>query len=282
MPKPQLPKQVPSPGQANKQRGILELDRFTEQDLHRWSTASRGLDELNDILYFGLQPERRRLRAQLIAGVQNAVSLDLSIRRWVRLITFRYSNVPLSCAGSLQYIGGRFNAGAELEPGTLAPWPALYLAENFETAFREKFQLKHDEKVDGLTPREMALEGAESHTQKKLGIGSNGVYMVKTGKQIHDMVLHQNWRTLPVQFGLPAPSQIVAELIRASGYEAILYSSSKGLGKCLAVYPDLLADGSYIELADTPPPGVHITRMDHETAADLEGWSSLPHQLRAK
>lgn len=45
-----------------------------------------------------------------------------------------------------------------MDPGTLNPWPALYLAEDFETAFREKFQMARSDTVDGLTPEELALE----------------------------------------------------------------------------------------------------------------------------
>ena len=80
------------------------------------------------------------------------------------MVTYQYSLEPLTCAGSLQALGGRFNAGCELDANTMRPWPALYLAQNFETAYREKFQLASDVQVDGLTPQELSLEGAVSHT----------------------------------------------------------------------------------------------------------------------
>ena len=80
------------------------------------------------------------------------------------MVTYQYSLEPLTCAGSLQALGGRFNAGCELDANTMRPWPALYLAQNFETAYREKFQLANDVQVDGLTPQELSLEGAVSHT----------------------------------------------------------------------------------------------------------------------
>jgi len=79
-------------------------------------------------------------------------------------VTYQYSLAPLSCAGSLQYIGGRFNAGVELDPNTLNPWPALYIAEDVETALREKFQLKAGELSNGLTRCELALESGGSHS----------------------------------------------------------------------------------------------------------------------
>jgi RES domain-containing protein len=65
----------------------------------------------------------------------------VNLNGWVRIVNYQFSHTPLSCAGSLKYIGGRYNAGVELEPNTLAAWPTLYIAENYETAFREAFQL---------------------------------------------------------------------------------------------------------------------------------------------
>jgi hypothetical protein len=43
-------------------------------------------------------------------------------------------------------------------------------------------------------------------------------------------VLARNWRVLPAQFGMPAQSHVLAELIRVAGFEAIQYHSTKGPG----------------------------------------------------
>ena len=115
-----------------------------------------------------------------------------SLTQSVRILTYQYCLEPLSCAGSLWDIGGRFNAGAELDDGTLKPWPA-----------------------------------------------------------------------------------------RAAGFEAILYRSTKGSGKCLAVFPDLLASGSFIELSDQPPTAQTHLRLDDNSADELAGWDTLPPQLRS-
>jgi hypothetical protein len=82
----------------------------------------------------------------------------------VRTVTYQYSLEPLSCAGSLTDIGGRFNAGCELDDNTVSPWPALYVAQDLETAFREKFGIASDDVVDGLTAHELALNGKVSHS----------------------------------------------------------------------------------------------------------------------
>ncbi len=244
---------------------------------------------------------------------------DLS--QWVRIVTYQYSLEPLSCAGSLRDIGGRFNAGVELDDGTLSAWPALYIAEDLQTAFREKFQLIQAGTVDGLTPQELALEHGVSHAtvfvkgrlhgvfdmttsrkldavarvirrikmpsratqiKRRLVIPSTALTMVQSGNQLHDVALTHNWRLQPIQFGLPAPSHTLAELIRAAGFDAILYRSTKGSGKCLAIFPDLLTSGSFIELTDPPPSSNTHVRLDVDSADLLSGWDIVPIQMRKR
>ena len=299
--------------------GILELDRFTTQDLQKWEQASANLDQLWDSLYFGVEPERRKLRHQLIEAIKGVGHTSLQLDHWVRIVTYQYSLEPLTCAGSLQALGGRFNAGYELDANTMRPWPALYIAQNRETAFREKFQLASGEDVDGLTPQDLSLEGTVSHTTvfvngqlnrvfdmtaftslisvakvlskiklpsdvaalaRKLKFDSNTFLMVKTGQQLFNAAVKQNWRVLPTQFGLPAPSQILAQLIRNAGYEAILDPSSKGSGKCIAVFPANLGDSSFVQLADQAPTEKTTKRLDQGTATVLEGWDAVPRQFR--
>lgn len=310
------PNRIPRP---NKPLGILELERFTESTLNRWNSVSNDLDELHAVLFFGLQPEQRRLRRELIDALRVVNPLVQDMSHWVRIVTYQYCLEPLSCAGSLRDIGGRFNAGSELDDGTMSAWPALYIAEDFQTAFREKFQLSQTNNIDGLTPQELALEHGVSHStvfvkgrlhsvfdmtsvrsldpvarvlrrikmpsravqiKRKLVIPNTALTMIQTGSQLHDAALKHNWRLQPVQFGLPAPSHTLAELIRAAGFEAILYRSTKGSGKCLAVFPDLLASGSFVELVDAPASNRTHVRLDVDTADTLTGWETLPIQRR--
>ena len=307
------------PGASHASRGILELDRFSEASLRLWNTLSEDLDELERTLHFALEPERRRLRPELLAALEGCSSEPPTLEDWVRVVSYPYSLNPLSSAGSLRAYGGRFNAGIDLEPGTLDPWPALYLAENFETAFREKFQMPSDVLTEGLRPEELALRPQGSHVtvivkvcltrvfdmtsatvldplarvlkrikmpnrasqlKKKLQMPNQALMMVQTGKQLHDVMFKRNWRVLPVQFNLPAQSQTVAELIRAAGFEGILYQSTMGPGKCLAVFPDRLTESSFISLADQPPHTETIQRLDYLTADQLAGWEQLPFMGR--
>lgn len=315
--KPPIPSK--GAGTAPAPKGILELDRFSNADIARWQALSNDLDELNASLYFGVEPARRRLRSRLLQALQQTGGLSIDIPNWARIVTYQYSLQPLSCAGSLQSVGGRFNAGYELDDNTLLPWPALYLAEDFETAFREKFQLASTDLTDGLKPNELALEHAVAHTTlfvsghlanvfdmttfvglnsvgkifrevkipkeaselaKKLRISDSHKIMIQSGQQLHTVVVKHNWRVWPMQFGLPAPSQTLAELIKAVGYEGIVYPSSKGPGRCLVIFPENLSDRSHIDLIGSAPSSATITRLDASTADSLEGWDAIPRNRR--
>ena len=282
---------------------------------------SHDLDELNDVLQFGLEPERRRRRPALLAALAGEAPATIDLTNWVRVVSYKHSLSPLSCAGSLTYVGGRFNPGIDLEPNTVEPWPALYLAQDFETAFREKFQRRTGEIVEGLTPQELALNEGGSHftillkgrltnlfdlthfatlngvarelgeirmperasqLKRKLKIRERELTMTRTGRQLFEMVVNQNWRVLPVQFGLPAPSQILAEMIYAAGFEGVLYGSTKGLGKCVAVFPEQLKSDSYVELLDAAPAGVEYSRLDPESATHLNGWNEIGRTPRRR
>lgn len=193
------------------------------------------------------------------------------------------------------------------------------MAEDFETAYREKFQLASTDLTDGLKPDELALEHAvglttiflngrienvfdmtsfvtlnsvgrifrdvkipkeASQLAKKLKISDSNKIMIQNGQQLHSAIVKNNWRVWPMQFGIPAPSQTMAELIKAAGYEGILYPSSKGPGRCLAVFPENLSDLSHIDLIGSTPSAATITRLDSNTSTSLEGWDSIPRNRR--
>lgn len=292
--------------------GLLELDRFSELSVERWSELAADLDELQDVLYFNLEPERRRHRPDLIKALQKTSSIPLELKNWTRIVDYRWSLHPLSAAGSLTGVGGRFNAGVDIDSGTLQPWPSLYLASDQATAFREKFQMAADKKIAGLTAEELSLCNGHSYTtifiqgklskvfsltpatlnpiarilgkikmpdravqiRKKLKVNPGNLRMLTTGKQLHDVSAVQNWRVLPIQFGLPSQSQILSELIRAAGFEAILYQSSKSGGQCLAVFVDQITSESFIEISSQTPDGT-IKRLDQNSADELAGWAAL-------
>lgn len=300
---------------------ITLLDHFSGRDLEKWDELSGDLDELQQVLFFHLQPERKRRDADLLQSLSRHEPAAVDLSGWCRMVNYQFSLSPLSAAGSLHGVGGRFNAGIELDRNTLNPWPALYLAENFEIAFREYFQLSSDSNISGLTPQDMALLPDVSHTNvqlqgrlvnlfdatrprafdrlvrvlatislphkasklaQKLKLAKGDPSMITTVAKLRMAVFESNWRVLPMQFGLPSQSQIVGDLIRRAGFEGVLYPSSKGNGRCIAIFLDQLHAKSHVSLSAFSPKSEVITELTSDTADLLSGWNSLPAAIRER
>ena len=282
-------------------------------DIARWRIASKDLDQLSASLYFNLEPQRQRFRDELLGALRAVPAARIDFEQWQRVVTYQFSLSPLSAAGSLTQVGGRFNIGRDVDRAMQTPWPALYLAEDSETAFREKFGIASSDNRDGLNARELALMGNDSITkltvhghleqvfdfdiadcldafcavlrkmktpsdvpalQRRLGLDRRLHGLIRSAGQLRKEVLVRNWRGAPVQFGLPSPSQILAGMIRDAGFEAIRYPSSKGSAHCLAVFPDkLVSDQSFVALSHAPPPSVDHPRLDLSTSDALCGWA---------
>ncbi|MGH8116597.1 MAG: RES family NAD+ phosphorylase [Rhodanobacteraceae bacterium] len=298
---------------------VLELDRFSEANIVQWNDLSKDLDELNAVLYVGLEPQRQRHRDELLEALQVEPPSGVEIPDWVRIVPLRYTNDPLSAIGSLRGIGGRFNVGSDVDCSVRAPWPALYLASDQETAYREKFGLPLGGRKGGLSAEELALQHDGSHSvirlaghlsavfdltrpgvlepicnvlrkmrlpaeaerlRRRLKIPRTQARLIRTAAELMRATMDPNWRGAPSQFGNPSVSQILGGLILDAGYEAICYQSTKGAGRCVAVFPHCLVDTSFVEIADTAPPDTHHIRLDPNSAWPLCGWETLPPSLR--
>lgn len=298
---------------------LLELDRFSEADLDKWNERSKDLNELSAVLYSGLEPQRQRYHGELTAALMAVRGPPVDFTGWVRIVLLRYVDSPLSAAGSLRDIGGRFNAGVDVDNAIRSPWPALYTASDQETSYREKFGLAKDARVDGLSAEELALQPGASYSvirlsghlatvfdlskpgnldpvckvlrkfklptdavklRNRLKIPRQEMEIIRTPARLMQETMTVNWRSVPAQFGNPAVSQLLGALIVDSGYEAIRYPSTKGAGECLAVFPHRLAsDSSFVELADPAPASIQYPRLDLSTADELCGWEALPDRL---
>jgi hypothetical protein len=75
--------------------GLLELGRFSQADLDRWNSLSQDLDELHAILYSGVEPQRQRHHAELIAALRSVPCTPMDFAGWVRMVTLRYADAPL-------------------------------------------------------------------------------------------------------------------------------------------------------------------------------------------
>jgi hypothetical protein len=238
---------------------------------------------------------RERIAASLLPACRK-----FEFAHWQRRVPSRYALQPLSAQGSvLDPIGGRFNVG-RIDPERIPPFPALYLAEDQDTALQEA--LGGIESKKGLTFRDLALNRLDSYAMYSmsgqigiaLDIGDGSVLKplaqiigefpvpselvrwaqrlaqptpgsINSVASIMQWTMLREWRRMPALAAVDAPSQQLGRMARAAGIEAIRYRSVKSGKPCLAVFPDNLAhSSSYVELDDpTPPeyPGL-IRRLD--------------------
>lgn len=301
---------------------LYVLDRFTERDLETWERASRDLDDLHAKLYFNTELERRRLRAELIDAINVKPAAPFDFSGWCRMMEYRWGNTPLSSAGSIRGFGGRFNVGNDIELSLIDPFPALYVADSQATAYRERYQISdagapggglsnveldlgvstctvrldgHIDRVLDVTDplalapicrifKKIRMPPEVARIMKRLKMKPDAIKMVNTPRDLQRAIIERNWRTWPIQFGIPSPSQMLAEIAIAAGYEAIRYRSSKSCtGKCLAIFSGNLATReSFVALTDAAPDTVNHSRLDIESADELAGWEHAPRSKMRK
>ena len=86
--------------------------------------------------------------------------------------------------------------------------------------------------------------------------------LARTIDELINILYEPTWRGWVRQHGLPAGCQTFGKIVWEAQYDAILFRSTRGGGRCLAVYPqNLQKSETRIELAGTPPPDV-IEYMD--------------------
>lgn len=281
---------------------LTELERFSHASLHQWLAAKTHLDTLQRGLYFELEPHRQRNAARLLDALLSQTLSSFSFEGWSRIVDYRYGLEPLSAAGSLKGEGGRFNIGSELSPGAFTAFPALYIAEDHETAFRERFAGPSEAKPRGLSTQDLALRSPGSFTQVRLhGVIENLIdignletlkpfanvlrefplphdvrqlarklglrpppWLIRSPITLQRQLLHPNWRMLPQQFDLPANSQIFGRIAAAAGIHGILYPSARNAAKrCMALFPQNWAgSSSFVQVSDRGPEGAQLTRID--------------------
>lgn len=221
------------------------LDEFTEQSVGAWLRAATNLQALHAALHFGLEARRGTVSGDLSRALLAGASRTLTLQGWSRLVDYRYSLTPLSARGSLTGDGGRFNIGADLNSSSFTAFPALYVGEDYETAFCEKFGLSPAQTTDGLSALELALRTETSFTHvslrgrievvldignddamtpfmeiirkfhvplealqraRKLGVKPPSI--VRSLDMLRSTLTDPNWLRAPMQFDLPANSQV--------------------------------------------------------------------------
>jgi hypothetical protein len=125
------------PKKSRHRDEAIVLESFTQQQLHAWESHGDTFQWLADRTYFELEQQRVAQYDELCASLRAAASIVVDVTNWARVTDWRWNLSPLSQAGSLNGIGGRFNIGNDLDRARNQGFGCLYLAENVETAFSE-------------------------------------------------------------------------------------------------------------------------------------------------
>jgi hypothetical protein len=143
---------------------LTQLEQFSQQSLKKWRESADALGELHTELFFGLELARQRHSTLLIEAIRANLTPGAPFQGWARIVDYRYCLAPLSVAGSLKSDGGRFNIGSGLNAAAFPAFPALYIASDYATAFRERFGTDPTASNVGLTPSMLSLRSPTSFT----------------------------------------------------------------------------------------------------------------------
>ncbi len=280
---------------------LTALDEFSEQSLAAWFRAARNLRDLHSALHFGLEEQRQREPTALAAAIQAGADGPFAFEGWSRIVDYRYSLTPLSVRGSLTEDGGRFNIGAGLNPASFTPFPALYVGQNYATAFAEKFGSIPTDAISELSAADLALRSPSSFTHVALRgrvelildaskpaalapfvriiqkfhipfgamqtarkFGGKPPGLIRSTETLMAQLADPDWLKAPMQFDLPSNSQVFGRIAAAAGLHGILYPSARAAGKrCLALFPQNWGGSeSFIEIADGSPLETKVARID--------------------
>ena len=235
-----------------------------------------------------LASEREKILPQITEALDAVSDLDFCFDNFSRIIGSQYSTQPLNAKGSyLLPPGGRFNIGQSISYS--AYFPALYIANNYKTAFAEKFSLKESgESQNGLDALDFALTKPGSFThmrvkgviKKVIDLRENKVIesfydsvssismpriytqraktlgismaVVNSSDWLRDAIYDSKYQQWDYWLDQPSPSQWFAHYVRLSGIQGIIYKSVKEEnGINLALFPENFeGTESFVELMD--------------------------------
>lgn len=252
----------------------IPLEILSKGSLTQWNEYSKKVKEYLYQNYIYFAQKRSEMFSDLTESLLSQCE-PYQFSDWQRNVSYKYCLNPLSIQGSVKNpAGGRFNIG-NINPTIFPPFGALYLAEDRDTAIREKYGLaKVNHSSDGLSSHELNLVKKESDVivvvsgticltldlckQKSLEKFHKHIQKIKdphhlfkiakelkiqprrsikTLNQLYQTIFDDNWRYHPYQCNLPANSQILGQIAHEAGIEAILFPSTKDGKRCLAVLP---------------------------------------------
>lgn len=287
--------------------GELLVEYFSDSQILGWRARGEDIQKYHYLWYFELESQRAANHEKLSEALSVVPGRSVEIGGWGRAMAYKYSNSPLSCVGSLKWVGGRFNYGVDIDSTRFAPFPALYLAEDAETGLREMHGLLREDRRAGLTAKELNLCGASGvtwatvegavhnvfdlthaenlkHFSKVLSsftisrnvraaeekLGARPLRLITTPTQLHQSFMQEHWREFPAMMNTPANSQLFGHLLTQAGFEGVLYSSTITGKQNLALFPRQFSNSASRVRVATPPINATCCELTATTYTDLE------------
>lgn len=280
------------------------LDSFSVRDINKWNNLRDNILKFHWDYYQCLAFQRLKIHDSIEKSLLSAAG-PFRFSKWQRVVRYKYSLDPFSTVGTLNDIGGRFNIG-DINPDIFPPFPALYIAENKLTALEEvlcqKINPGDEQKAlnyilaDPSSMTNVSVSGSlesiiDLNKPEKLkdfvdlikgfAISPQIIKaiqklrlpfpsLIKTLPKLMDVLLAKNWREWPMQYDVPATTQIFGQLVNKAGIEGILYPSKFSEKNCLVIFPQNFDDVSFVELDDPAPQQVKMTKLDAKT------WTQSP------
>lgn len=286
-----------------KPRQRVVFERFTEEDALRWTEAGEAGRRFEALWSSDLAYQRSLIADQIKAALLGKAEA-FKFEDWQRVGRYKYALTPLSVAGSLKYVGGRFNI-ADIDRSRFPPFPALYLAIDRETAMQEI--LGQDAGAGGkLSALELALAKSDaifnvpvkgelrsvldlrksdllqpfvdlikdftidkSIAAMAAAQGLPPLTLIRTTEELLKTLFDENWRRRPAHYGIPAGPQIMGQLAADAGVEGIIFPSKFNAKPNIAVFPQNFTGDSFVELLGAIPEDVKVRRLDAVTAGAL-------------
>lgn len=250
------------------------LDQTSPDEIQKLKQYGERYLKFHWDYYCELAYQRSSVEVEIRHALLDAVVGPFKFKKWQRVLRWKYSNEPLCVAGSLTDPGGRFNIG-DISKDHFKPFPALYVAKDKETALQEAL-CQSISKENEKRALESALANPTSTTncsmsgklyrlldlnkpkklqefidvikdfripedlRRRARIFKETLELATTVQNLMEGVLINNWRVWPMQFDVPAPSQILGQLVVGIGVEGILYPSKFTTKDCLAIFPQNL------------------------------------------
>lgn len=276
------------------------LESGTLHDMREAKKQTAELLAYHWAFYSELEFQRNQVMEEIKGALIANCTRDFTFSKWQRAVKWKYGLHPLSTAGSLKFIGQRFNFGSEINLSA-TPFPALYIAEDKDTALQETLGQPGDD-AKGMSAQELALTNPQSEVvvsvsgqlemvldlrksesvtdfvsiikkfkisdqhkimAAKLGKPTPG--LVKDEETLLKSILAPNWRVNPSRFDVPSNSQIFGHILATAGIEGAVYPSKLNQKSCIAIFTRNFEGSSSFIKFDDDPPLKHIPRQFDST-----------------